>query len=179
MKGWGADYFALGDIHRRWRVCDNCHYPGSLVQQRYEHEDGVMLVEIDDETVETKQLQLDLPKRIAVNVEFEEGKDTEGDVIELVKEYVKQGSLVRIQFELPVSIYAALDKIKMERELSKNYLEVKIKNDPVTEKRTRENTEKISKAKTTGEIIDILLEEDDYGLDRTKLKETCMKRAES
>jgi DNA repair exonuclease SbcCD nuclease subunit len=175
IKKCKADYFALGDIHKRLKLSKRCCYPGALVQKTYDCEDGVVLVEIDEGEVRTRTLRLDLPKRVTVDIEFEEGKDSEDDIVELIKEHVDENSLVKIRFELPMSTWSTINKKKVKAALLGSFTQVKLENNPVPLERNKESLKRISKTRTFGEELDVLLEEESSGLDKKRLRSVCLK----
>ena len=173
LQDTGARYIALGDIHRCMRLTKDCWYSGPPVQKTYADEPGVLIVNIGDETQVIKY-QLNLPRKMTLLVAFEEGKDSEDSVIEIIKKEIPAGNLVKLQFKLPLSTWSSLDKRYIEKELSDHCFELKLENDPIPEYRTRKAIEKVSKAHNLLEELSIILKEEDFGLDIEKLKETCL-----
>ena len=175
IKMKGADYVALGDVHKHVQIHDRCWYPGALVQKTYSCEDGIVLVELEGNAIATKSLKLPLPKKINLHLDMEEGKDSEETIISYVKENVEEGQFVRLVFSIPVDFWATLNKEYIQNSLKTYCLEVKLENDPIQEKRSRANLKEVEKAKTVEEELDIIIEEDSFGLDKEKLKSSCRK----
>ena len=50
-----------------------------------------------------------------------------------------------------------------------------MENDPIPDAHIRKSIEKVSKAKSLQQEIDIVLDEENYGLDKDKLRKTCRK----
>ena len=181
LDNWNAQYIALGDIHRPITILNNCRYPGSLVQKTYKCQDGLLLVDIDSNgKVTAEPLQLDLPKKETVIVEFEQEdfdseKNLETEVINLVTATVSKGNLVKIKFELPASIWSSLDLSRMQRRLLRDYAEVKFENDLVPEEKSDERMNRVREAKTVEEELEIIIKEDESDLDKKRLRETCLK----
>lgn len=165
----GADYLALGDIHRPIQLLSRCWYPGALTQKTYACEDGYVFVEIDGKKIKTTLRHLNLPKRINLCVVFYSKKDTAESVIDTVRNGVPKGNLVRLRFQLPLAVWAALNKRKIHEELSKDYLEVKLHNDPILEEVTREGAKKLEGSKDINEEIKIVVDNEETALDKQRL----------
>ena len=174
QRDLGADYFALGDIHKRVTFSDRCFYPGTLVQKTFGCEDGLLLVDISD-VVGVKHLRLDLPKKVTLNIEVDENGVTEEDVTSFVKDEIKDTCFLKLKFILPQTVYASLDKEYIRNELKSCVESVVFDNDPIVEKRSRVGIEKIAKAKSVEEEVYITIDEDDTILDKKKLKKVCSK----
>ena len=173
LKRTGASYIALGDIHRCMRIAKKCWYSGPPVQKSYVDEDGLLVVSIDKNIVKVKRHRLVLPKKINVAVTFKEGVDTERSVIDFIKKTFPAGNLVKLKFTLPLSVWSSLNQPYIKKELGEHCLEVVLENDPIPECAPRKSIEKVAKAKNLSEELSIILDDDDFGLDRQKLEKTC------
>lgn len=168
-----GSYLALGDIHKHFAISEACAYPGSLIQKTYSCEDGMYLVDMRDDTIVVESLYLDLPKKINLPLEFKDENISEEAIIAFVRDEAKAGNMVRLLFNLPMETWKGLNKAYIKNELLKDYLEIKLDNDPVQEKRTRKSMDKMIKAKDVDEELDIVIKENDFNLDVDKLKKTC------
>lgn len=176
LKRFKGHYLALGDIHKHIQLDERCWYPGPPVQKTFSDTSGVVLVEIQGDSIKTTSMDLGLPKKITMQVDFSEGKDSEASVIAGVKEELPTGSLVKLKFSLPVKVWAAIDKARIKVELEKGHLlELRLENDPVDEQRNRVGMKEISEAKTVEDEIKTIIAVDSYGLDSAKLMKTCLK----
>jgi DNA repair exonuclease SbcCD nuclease subunit len=171
----GAKYIALGDIHRCMKVGKRCWYSGPPVQKAYSDKDGVLIVKIIPKKIKIKKHRLNLPKKITLEIDFEEGKSSEESLIEFVKEKVPVNQLLKLKFELPLSTWSSLDRVYIEKALQEHCLELKLENNPIPEVRARRSIDKMSKAKTIEEEIGIILKEEDFGLRKKKLKKICLR----
>lgn len=169
LKKTGAHYLALGDIHKHVQLHTRCWYPGALTQKTYACEEGYVFVEVEGRAIETSLRHLPLPKRFNLSVEFDSRIDTAEDVIEVVQKQIPKGSLVRLKFKLPLSVWAVLNKRKIHDELLKDYFEVKLHNDPVLEEIVRQGAKKLEGAKDINEEIKAVLDSEETNLDRVKL----------
>ena len=167
-----ADYMALGDIHKRVEFTKTCFYPGSLVQKTFSCEDGIILVDDLSGKVKVEQLQLDLPKKVTLNLSGN-GDITEAEIVSIVHENVADKPFLKLKFFLPQTVYASLDKEQIRNDLEDVTQSVVFDNDPIVEKRSRVGIEKIAKAKSVEEEVYITIDEDDTTLDKKKLKKVC------
>ena len=94
-----------------------------------------------------ESLHLPLPKKINIPIEFKDENLCEEVIISFVKDEVEEGNMVRLLFNLPMETWKGLNKEYIKNELLKDYLEIKLDNDPVQEKRTRQSMDKMVKAK--------------------------------
>ena len=173
LEKTGADYLALGDIHKHVQLGTRCWYPGALTQKTYACEDGYVLVEIAGKVLTTKSRHLDLPKRFNLSVSFDSQVDTAESVVDAVRKEVPKGNLVRLKFTLPLSVWATLNKRKIHEELLQDYLEVKLHNDPITEAFVREGAKKLEGLKDINEEVKVMVEDEDTPLDKIKLLSIC------
>jgi len=158
-----AQYLALGDIHRPMKLHPRCWYPGPPVQKTYADKDGVLLVAMNMERTKVKKYRLPLPKKLTLDVTFEEGVDSEETIINLLK----------LKFELPLKVWGSLNRKYVKDSLQDHCLEVKLENDPIPDVRTRQSIDKVAKAKSMLQELDIVLDEEDFGLDKKKLRKMC------
>jgi len=172
LKQAGACYVALGDIHRCMRLTNACWYSGPPVQKAYDDLDGILVVDLAAKVKVTKH-QLSLPRKICLRLEFTEGKDTEQSIVDFVKENVAKNNLVKLKFEMPLSNWVALNRKYIKSSLEQLYKEILLENDPIPEIRTRAAIKKVSEAKSLDEELSIIVEEEDFGLDKGKLKKIC------
>lgn len=173
LRRTGADYLALGDIHKHTQLHSRCWYPGALTQKTYACEDGYVLVGIDGDVVTTQSCHLDLPKRFNLSVTFDVQKDTAESVVDAVRKEVPAGNLVRLKFNLMTAAWAALNKKKIYEELLTDYLEVKLHNDPVTEEIIREGAKKLEGLTDINEELMAMVDDEDTPLDKAKLLLLC------
>jgi len=173
LKRANAQYLALGDIHRPIQLHKRCWYPGPPVQKSYADIDCVLAVTATLSSVSVEQYRLPLPKKITLDLEFTEGEDTEESIIEFVKDTVPSGNFVKLKFELPLSSWSALNKKRIQEGLRKHTHEVKLANDPIAEHRPRKLAEKIAKAKSMKHEVAVIIKEEEFGLDKKKLKKVC------
>jgi len=166
-------YLALGDIHKHFAISEVCAYPGALVQKTYACEEGMYLIDLVDDAVSVESLHLDLPKKVNIHLEFDNENISEEATIAFVRDEVEKGNMVRLLFNLPMETWKGLNKEYIKNELLKDYLEIKLDNDPVQEKRTRQSMGKMIKAKNVEEELDIVIQENNFNLDEGKLKKTC------
>lgn len=172
LKKTHADYFALGDIHKRMKFGRNCAYPGALHQKTFSDEDGMLLVKLSEGKVSTKELRLSLPKKINLKVEIDRNVNEE-EIIDYIKDNSVSGNSVRLKFSLPQEIYSAIDKEYIRKELSSHVLKLKFDNEPIQEERKRKNLEKVAKAQTIEEELRIVIEEENKDLDEDLLLAHC------
>jgi DNA repair exonuclease SbcCD nuclease subunit len=170
-----AQYIALGDIHQPIKLHPRCWYPGPPVQKAYSDKDGVLLVAMNLEKTKVKKYRLPLPKKLTLNVEFEEGVDSEETMIEFIRDNIPANNFLKLKFELPLKVWGSLNQRYVKDALQDHCLEIKLENDPIPDVRTRKSIEKVAKAKSLQQEIDIVLEEEDFGLDKKKLRKTCRK----
>lgn len=177
LKKYNATYLALGHIHKHLQISENCWYPGSLYPKTFSCQDGISFVEIDDKgNCESKMVFLDIPSRTNVDLEFEEGKDSEASVVECVKENYPKRGIVKLRFKLPTKVWASLDKKRIEKDLiDAGFIQVKLENDPVVDKRERKDAEKLAVATTVEDELKIILEGEDFGMDKEKVFNVCKK----
>lgn len=174
LKNSGASYLALGDIHKNIQLTKRCWYPGALVQKTYACESGLLVVNIDSKNnIITENLSLELPKRYNLLITYNPKEDNERDVVDFVRDKVREGQLVRVCFNLPLTTWASVDKNFIREALKDYVLELKLDNVPVQEIKQRESFEKILKAKTIEEELSVLVKEDSFGLDPDKLIKKC------
>lgn len=164
------DYVALGDIHKRLKISDNCYYSGTLYQKTYSDEAGIVIV---SDTQAPRSIQLGIPQKIALDVGYTPGETTEEEIVRKVADTVPTGNLIKLVFNLPITAWAALGKDYIKNELKDNYLEVILDNDPVSESVLRKGIQRVSQAKSLMEEIHILIEESDTKLDKKKLTSIC------
>jgi DNA repair exonuclease SbcCD nuclease subunit len=168
-----AQYIALGDIHQPIRLHPRCWYPGPPVQKAYSDRDGVLLVAMNLEKIKVKKYRLPLPKKITLEVEFEEGVDSEETMIEFIKDNVSANNFLKLKFELPLKVWGSINQKYVREALQEHCLEIKLENDPIPDVRTRKSIEKVSKAKSLQQEADVVIEEEDFGLDKKKLRKVC------
>lgn len=173
LEKTGADYLALGDIHKHVQLHTRCWYPGVLTQKTYACEDGYVLVEIRGKTLITEARRLALPKRFNLSVGFDAKTDTAESVINAVHNEVPVGSLVRLKFTLPIAAWAALNKRKIHEDLLEDYLEVKLHNDPVVEELVREGAKRLDGLKDIDEEVTVMVAAEETQLDKDKLLSMC------
>ena len=168
-----AQYIALGDIHQPIKLHSRCWYPGPPVQKAYSDKDGVLLIAMNLERIKVKKYRLPLPKKITLEVEFEEGVDSEATMIEFIKDNIPANNFLKLKFELPLNVWGSLNKTYVKESLKNHCLELKLENDPIPDIRTRKSIEKVSKAKSLQQEMDIVIKEEDLGLDKKKLRKIC------
>jgi len=169
-------YIALGDIHKRCKVGERCYYPGALVQKTFSCEDGLVLFS-SDKSKEPEILSLGLGKKKTFRVEFSDGEDSEQDIITFVQENFTKDENARLMFELPNKMYSALDRKLIKEQLVGFVNSIKFDNQPVVDKRTRELSQKIVKAKTIEEEISAAIAYEDFDLDNERIMNTCKRFA--
>lgn len=170
-----AQYIALGDIHRPIKLHDRCWYSGPPVQKAYSDIDGVLLVTLNHRKITVKKYQLPLPKKITLEVTFEEGVDSEETIIEFIKKKVPEGNFLKLKFELPLKLWGSINQKYIKETLQDYCLEIKLENDPIPDTPTRKSIEKMSKAKSLRQELDIILDEENFGLDKDILRKICRK----
>jgi len=170
-----AQYIALGDIHQPMKLHPRCWYSGPPVQKAYSDKDGVLLVGMNLKKTKVKKYRLPLPKKITLEVDFQEGVDSEETIIEFIKENVPANNFLKLKFELQLKVWGSLNQKYVREALQDHCLEVRLENDPIPDVRTRKSIEKVSKAKSLQQEVDIVLSEEDFGLDKKKLRKTCRK----
>ena len=163
-----VDYIALGDIHKRWRLSDNCAYPGSLYQKTYSDEAGVVRVRLGA-TTSVRHLHLTLPAKVMFEASFENGKDTEADIVQQVKNSICAGNIVKLRFHLPPSIFGAMNKQMIKDSLTDYCLLIELENNPMTEARNRQDSGKVAKADTLADELSIVLNSMELDVDKEKL----------
>lgn len=173
LRKANAQYLALGDIHRPIKLHKRCWYPGPPVQKSYADKDCVLYVTVTLSSIIVKKHRLPLPKKITIPLEFVEGRDTEEGIIEFVKENVPSGNFLKLKFELPLSSWSALNKKRIQEGLRKHLRELKLDNDPISEQRPRKIAARVAKAKSIKQELNIVIEEEEFGLDKKKLKKVC------
>lgn len=176
LKAYHGKYLALGDIHKHVQINNRCWYPGPPVQKTFSDTCGVVIVELaENNDIKTTSMSLGLPKKITLDISFEEGKDSEQSLVEFVKEEVNPGQFLKLKFHLSVKVWSGLNKKTVQDGLKDYTLSVKLENDPIDEQRDRQGLREMAKAKTVEEEISTVLEMESYGLDKEKLKKTCYK----
>ena len=170
-----AQYIALGDIHQPIKLHPRCWYPGPPVQKAYSDEDGVLLVAMNLEKTKVKKYKLPLPKKITLEVEFEEGVDSEETMIEFIRDNIPAGNFLKLKFELPLNLWGSINRKYVREALKDHCLEIKLENDPIPDVRTRKSIEKVSKAKSLQQEVDVVIDEEDLGLNKKKLRKICRK----
>lgn len=173
LKVTGADYLALGDIHQHRQLHDRCWYPGPPIQKTFADTAGAVVVTIDDGKVTTKSVELPLPKRITYDYEFNTGVDSEETIIEDVLESVPPGNLIKLKFQLPLSVWANIDTQRIKDRLSGHYLEVALQNDALPEKRLGKELETFKKATSRLDELKTIIRIMDTDLDKKKLFKLC------
>jgi len=166
----GVHYVALGDIHKQWKIHDRCYYPGCLTQTSYADELGALFVDVTKDHLQIGAVDLHLPKKLGYAVQFTDGEDSEEEVINFVLANAPAGNLVKLKFNLPIEIYASINKQQVRERLKQHCLAVEFDNDPVTTNRARVNVDKVAKAKTLAQEIDAILDVEDLDIDRNKVK---------
>jgi len=172
IKRSGCKYFALGDIHKHLRLHDRCWYPGALVQKTYGCESGMVAVTVDGKKVTTDSVKLDLPEKINLNVTFEVGVDSERSIIDFVKQNVKEASLVRLIFNLPLDVWAGLNKDFIKKELVE-FTEVKLDNIPRESTLKRENAETMKVCNSLEEELKMLIDQEKLDINKEELLKVC------
>lgn len=174
IKNNAFDYLALGDIHKHRKLHERCWYPGTLVQKTFSCEPGAVLVEIDREKISTKSVYLDLPRKVNLHVKIDDYSIiSEESIIKVAKEETESGQYLRLVFEVPMEIWASLNKDKIKDGLKDHCLGLKLDNNPVSDSKRREITKKFVKAKTVEDEVDIAIENSDLKLDKVVLKDKC------
>lgn len=170
----GVAYVALGDIHKQFKVHERCYYSGALTQTSYVDDLGALAVCVDGDAIEIEPLKLDLPKKISIAVDYKEGTHTEEDIITCVKNNVNSSNLVKVKFNLPLELYSAVNKTYIEEQLKKYCVSITFDNDPITTQRSRKGMDKMTKATTFEQEVDIVLAEEDFDLDKKVLKKRIL-----
>lgn len=173
IKKYNAKYFALGDLHRPIKLSESCYYSGPPVQKTYADLDGIIIVDTEKSTVEKHRLSL--PKKVTLNIESESDVISEQEVINLIKTKVSPKNLVKVRCSVSTSTWSSFNQKFVREELREHCLELVLENDPVFIPRTRKFMEKVSKAKTIIDELEIVLEDEDLRLDRDRLKKLCTK----
>jgi len=170
-----AQYIALGDIHQPMQLHPRCWYSGPPVQKAYSDKDGVLIVTMNTEKIKVNKYRLPLPKKITLEVEFKEGVDSEETMIEFIKNNVPANNFLKLKFELQLKVWGSLNQKYVKESLQDHCLELKLENDPIPDVRTRKSIDRVAKAQSLQQEIDIVLDEEDFGLDKQQLKQTCRK----
>lgn len=172
IKRSGCKYFALGDIHKHLQLHRRCWYPGALVQKTYGCESGMVGVTLDGNKITTESFKLDLPEKKNFNLSFEVGKDSEDSVISFVKENIKENSLVRLIFNLPLNTWSTLNREYIKKELG-SFDDIKLDNIPPTELNKRANSEVVKKAPTIEEEVKLIIEQEQMDVNKDELLKVC------
>jgi hypothetical protein len=172
LKKSKCKYFALGDIHKHLQLATNCWYPGALVQKTYGCEEGMLLVSIADDSVHAKPVHLDLPKRINLPLTFEIGKDSETSIVSFVKDNYSPKSLIRLIFNLPVDVWASLNKESIKSKLVE-FEDVKLDNIIRVEDTKRKNLDNMRTCKTLDEEIKMIVDSEELDVDKEELLKVC------
>lgn len=170
----GIHYIALGDIHRQWKIHDRCYYSGCLTQTSYLDELGALEVNVTTKDIKVSPLALDLPHKMNFRVEFTDGEDSEDDIIKFVKDKAAAGNLVKLKFNLPVEIYATINKAYVKEQLKTHCLALEFDNDPVLKTRSRVDIEKIANAQTVEQEVEIIMANETFDLDPNRLKKVVL-----
>jgi len=171
LKTYNAKYIALGDIHKSMKILDNCRYPGALIQKTYACEEGILEVDIVESTV--KELSLDLPKKLALSVklnseDFSSDKSVEKLIADSVSGITDKYSLLKLKFELPVHLWASIDKKRL-REYLGDFIELKLHNTPVVEIQENSQVESTTVKDDINEVVEAL----NTDLNKKRLKKIC------
>lgn len=172
IKRSGCKYLALGDIHKHLQLHDRCWYPGALVQKTYGCESGMVGVTIDGKKITTESFKLDLPEKKNFNLSFEIGKDSEESIITFVRENIKDNSLVRLIFNLPLEEWSTINREQIKKELC-DFEEVKLNNIPPTELMKRINSEGIKKAPSIEDEVKIIIDQEQMDVNKDELLTVC------
>lgn len=173
VQASGADYIALGDIHKRLEISRRCRYSGALFQKTYSDEDGYCIVELGEHIHYYPNI-LDTPKKHTIELDFEPGVDTEKSIIKFIKTLDdSKGNFCKLVFNLPISVYNSIDQDTVQKGLEGHCLEVKFDNKPVVENRLRKEAAAIKDARSIAEEIDIVIDGYATKLDKDILKKTC------
>jgi len=171
LKKSNADYFALGDIHKPIRITKNCWYPGALIQKTYACEDGFIVVDGNS----SKLVHLDVPKKITLNIELDEQDfvgDPEQNIIDVVRSSIADNVLLKLKFNLPVSVWASLNKKKI-RDAFSDLIEIKLHNSPVLMMSKKKSSVKLTSIK---DEIKFVINENDFDLNKDRLTKLCFKK---
>lgn len=175
LNDTGLDYLALGDIHKTMKFSDRCWYPGALVQKTYGCVSGLLDIEIDDESVTYEVLDLGLPKKITINLEYTQGESSEEDIVALVKKDVPEKSLLKIKFNVTMPVWAGINKDKLRDDLQDHLTELVLEHDPVYGDMKREHASKFTEAGSLKKEIEVLIENCSLDVDKEELTKTCAK----
>jgi len=170
----GIHYVALGDIHKQWKINNRCYYPGCLTQTAYVDELSALIVDVTTSNIKVSILDLDLPRKMVFHVEFTNGEDTEDSIIEFVKATARKGNLVKLKFNLPVEEYAGINKPYVKEQLKEHCITLDFDNDPVLNVRSRVDIDKIARAQTFEQEVDVILDNEKFDLDTSKLKQMVL-----
>lgn len=174
MKKMKLQYLALGHIHLYRKINDRCYYPGSLYPKVYGNEDGVLVVDMD-KGIKVERVSLSIPKRVVLKIEFDPQKDTEESLIDCVLgSGTESGSLIKLKFSVPVSVWSALNKSHIASTLKEKFTEVKFANEAVPEVAMRQFHDDIKKAANVEDEVKVLVEGEDYGVDKGELINLCI-----
>ena len=175
LKKSGAQYLALGDIHKRLCLSTGkAYYPGPPVQKTYSDESGYIIYDTDEKTVYGGDLRL--PQKFNLYFpDYDVTKSTEDEIVKQVKKEVPKGSFVKLRFELPLSSWASINHTAIKEHLENHCTEVRFDNNPVPENRTRKVAKIMAKAKSIEEEIEIGIEDSDVEVNKTTLKKLCLK----
>lgn len=173
LRDTGAEYIALGDIHRTFKLHARCYYCGPPIQKTYADKDGLLVLELSTEKFSLNKIRLALPKRKTIWVDFKEGKNSEQDIIDFVKKKVAKKTFLKLKFEIPNRVFSSINKRYIEESLKDHLSEIKLENDPLPEIRKRKNIERMYQAKTMREEVSLVIEMEDTGLRKDKIQKTC------
>jgi len=183
LREYGIRYLSLGDIHKRLQITEFCYYPGALTPKTFACEDGFLVVDISDEKVFVESYDattLKLPKRVTLDLLLETG-DTEESLAAQIKAKVPAECVLKLSFSMTISSWAVFNKKALLELLEPHCLSVKMQNNPIPEKRTREGLQNFRSAQTLMDELNLLMDQMEgmSDLDHKKLLLVCQQIADS
>lgn len=172
IKRSGCKYFALGDIHKHMALTPNCRYSGALVQKTYGCESGMWIVSLVQDSFHAKSCKLGLPEKVNVPITFEVGKHAERSIIDFIKEKYSPNSLLRVIFNLPLDIWASLNKDLIKKELVE-FNDIKLDNIVRVPEKRRANIEAIKQCKTLDDELKMMIDSEKLDIDKVELFKVC------
>lgn len=172
-----AKYLALGDIHQNIIISKNkCGYPGALVQKTFGCESGLFILDYDHDIgiVDMKTVQLDLPKKLTVNLK---GSDfvTEKDIINFVQSNKNlHGNYLKLKIDVEVKTKNTLDISIIKSALDKKFvLDISIElNQIVVDKQVDIQIDNVT---NINDELKEVIDKYNYSLDKNKLLRFCSK----
>lgn len=168
------NYVALGDVHKQCQVNNNCYYCGALTQTSYVDDLGALLVMIYEHVTDVRKLNIDLPKKVSFMLEYNEEHDTEEDIIEFVKSHAEKNNFVKLKFNISVEAFMSINKKYVADQVKDACLSIIFDNEPIMVARNRKNMEDLRSATTIEQEIDVIIETEDFGLDKKEIRKRVL-----